>query len=418
MTRALLYHVPPSTIAAALGVGFTLLLYLVAWWFWGRDPSGGAIIPRFEPPDGLAADAVRYLYAMAADRRVFAAGLVDLAVRGAIRIRQDGEIFSIEKAADGTNIPPSEAAIATKLLQSRKTLELSPYNADQIEDAIIAQAWVLHDACDKYFTSNTGWLAGGIGMLVATAIAAIFLTDDPGGTAVDIVFLGSFFAVVSGFAGWVLKRWRNVRRHPGTIVITILASIGALFAVLFLLILAVFGFSAMMPPVTTLILLAGAGMAWAFYYLLKAPSADGIAVFDKIAGFRMFLDASEKDRLEMLNPPDVTPELFDKYLPYAIALNCENRWSKNFEAEAAAAALKRIPYRPGWFTGTALALDALDNIATLGASIGSAAAAAAVALPAVPTHVGFGVGTLAVDGLLAGAGFAGGGRGGGGGGGW
>jgi hypothetical protein len=151
---------------------------------------------------------------------------------------------------------------------------------------------------------------------------------------------------------------------------------------------------------------------------LKSPSHDGVAVFDKIAGFRMFLNAGEKDRLEMLNPPEVTPELFEKYLPYAIALDCENRWSKNFEARTAAATVKPLVYKPHWFVGTALALDALGSIATLGTSIGSAAAAAAVSPPAVPTHVGFGLGTLAVDGLLAGAGFAGGGRGGGGGGGW
>ncbi len=55
-------------------------------------------------------------------------------------------------------------------------------------------------------------------------------------------------------------------------------------------------------------------------------------------------------------------------------------------------------------------------MASLGATIGSAAAAAAVSVPATPRHIG--LGGLAIDGLLGGVGFAGGGRGGGGGGGW
>ena len=120
----------------------------------------------------------------------------------------------------------------------------------------------------------------------------------------------------------------------------------------------------------------------------------------------------------MLNAPEVTPEVFERFLPYAIALDCENRWSKNFEAKVAAATIKPVPYRPNWFVGTALALDAMTGVATLGASIGSAAATAAVSAPAMPTHVGLGWGGIAVSGLIAGAGFAGGGRGGGGGGGW
>jgi uncharacterized membrane protein len=58
---------------------------------------------------------------------------------------------------------------------------------------------------------------------------------------------------------------------------------------------------------------------------------------DRIEGFRQYLGVAEEDRLNALNPPDKTPELFEKFLPYAIALDVENRWAKRFAGVLAAA---------------------------------------------------------------------------------
>ena len=51
---------------------------------------------------------------------------------------------------------------------------------------------------------------------------------------------------------------------------------------------------------------------------------------DHIEGFKMYLAAAEKDRLQFLHPPEQTPELFESYLPYALALNVENQWADQF----------------------------------------------------------------------------------------
>jgi uncharacterized membrane protein len=58
---------------------------------------------------------------------------------------------------------------------------------------------------------------------------------------------------------------------------------------------------------------------------------------DQIEGFRMYLGVAEEDRLEALNPPDKTPELFERFLPYAVALDVENTWAKRFAGVLAAA---------------------------------------------------------------------------------
>ena len=64
---------------------------------------------------------------------------------------------------------------------------------------------------------------------------------------------------------------------------------------------------------------------------------------DRIAGFERYLSITEENRLEMLHPPEKTPELFERYLPYAIALGVENRWAGKFAAVLAAAAADPEP---------------------------------------------------------------------------
>ncbi len=121
-------------------------------------------------------------------------------------------------------------------------------------------------------------------------------------------------------------------------------------------------------------------LAYVFYHLLKAPTAAGAALLDQIDGFKLFLETAEKDRLEMLHPPSVTPEVFEKFLPYAIALDAENQWSKKFEAEAAAGPrpapaplLMPIP-RFGIRGAISGSLGTTGFVSSLGSSIGGAVA--------------------------------------------
>jgi uncharacterized membrane protein len=150
----------------------------------------------------------------------------------------------------------------------------------------------------------------------------------------------------------------------------------------------------------------GGILAYVFYHLLKAPTAFGAKTMADINGFREFLNTAERNRLEILNPPQVTPEVFEKFLPYAIALDCENQWSKRFEAEAAAAGADPSQsgyYAPLWYSGSGN-FQSAAFASSLGASMAAAAASAASA-PGSSSGGG-------------GGGFSGGGGGGGGGGGW
>ena len=83
--------------------------------------------------------------------------------------------------------------------------------------------------------------------------------------------------------------------------------------------------------------------------LIKQPTAKGRGVMDQIEGFRMYLGPVEGEMLEKINPPEKTPQLFEKLLPYALALGVENTWAEQFVEVLRAAATDPASstYQPG-----------------------------------------------------------------------
>jgi hypothetical protein len=59
---------------------------------------------------------------------------------------------------------------------------------------------------------------------------------------------------------------------------------------------------------------------------LKRRTPQGRRMLDQIAGFQLFLEKVEKDRLERLNSAGEAPEMLDEHLPYAIALEVREAW--------------------------------------------------------------------------------------------
>jgi uncharacterized membrane protein len=148
-------------------------------------------------------------------------------------------------------------------------------------------------------------------------------------------------------------------------------------------------------------------VALSAFVWMAAPTPLGRDVMDRIAGFQRYLSITEEDRLETLHPPEKTPELFERYLPHAIALGVENRWAGKFASVLAAAAADpdRRGDTMGWYVGSHNAWSNPGIFAsTVGASLASSVASASTA-PGSSSGSG-------------GGGFSGGGGGGGGGGGW
>ena len=112
----------------------------------------------------------------------------------------------------------------------------------------------------------------------------------------------------------------------------------------------------------------------------------------------------------MLNPPDRTPELFERHLPYALALGVEQQWTEGFADVLSKASqdpnARSTTYRPRWYSGS----DFGSNFGSMTSSLSSGLSSAISSASTAPGSSG-GSGS-------SGGGSSGGGGGGGGGGGW
>jgi uncharacterized membrane protein len=169
---------------------------------------------------------------------------------------------------------------------------------------------------------------------------------------------------------------------------------------------AVFGlyiFGQFTSTASVLIFLVLLALTPIFQHLLKAPTAGGRRLMDQIEGFKMYLSVAEKERLEVLHPPDKTPELFERYLPYALALGVEHQWSEQFADVLEQAGAE--PYQPRWYSGRSFSTEGPSGLADgLSSSLGGAISSSSTA-PGSSSGSG-------------GGGSSGGGGGGGGGSGW
>lgn len=404
-----------SPFVAGLGAIVLLIFYITVWWEYGRDPPHGTIIPLFEAPKGFSAPAVRYLHRMAYDRKAFAAALISMAVKGYMKIEEDSGKYTLTRTGKTeieAGLSGGEKAISSALFSGlHDSIELKQTNHSDISSAITGLKTSLKNEYErKYFVTNQGWFFGGIAILAVTGIAAALLSEDAGPSAFLLVWLSGWSVGTAFILHRAFDAWADVINGPGSRILNIF---GALFMTLFAipftggLIFALFEFGNLVSPVAMVFLIAGGAMAYIFYHLLKAPTLLGTQIRDQIDGFRIYLSTAEKDRLEVLNPPAMTPEVFEKCLPYAIALDCENTWSKRFTAEAAAAGrtAEQGGYTPIWYSGSSFSrLGTAGFASAIGTAIATSAASASTA-PGSSSGSG-------------GGGFSGGGGGGGGGGGW
>jgi uncharacterized membrane protein YgcG len=180
--------------------------------------------------------------------------------------------------------------------------------------------------------------------------------------------------------------------------------LGIVAATLIGMLAVAFGTNASVTPVHIVGLVFQMGLALLFLPLLKGRTPAGVKLHEQIAGFRLFLTSSGDS---------ITKEAFEEFLPYAMALDVEDAWSRRFSGAAAGQkAESDVVYAPLWFTGAPYPLAGAYFFSTgLAASVDSASVDPAAAISSASSTWSGGSGST-------GGGFSGGGGGGGGGGGW
>ncbi len=405
----------------ALGAGFASLLafiayYIRAWAKAGRGPRAGPVVPIFSPPDDLTPAAVRYIANMKFDNRAFSAAIVDLGVRRHLRIEQEeGGWFSKGTTTltrtdppDGASpLFPPEREMKGRLFGVGSSIELKQVNHSTLQAAQRALESGLKSAyAGKLFRDNKMWAVFGI-LAIPLAMVAIgtfaILVGSPGDPLVALK-LPLFLALAVGTAWWL---WTRLADAKGGMAILAWLSIGVTVAAAGAISFMIIGTALGSGAWSVLIPLLALPLALSAFKWMYAPTVEGRAVMDRIAGFKQYLGITEESRLEALHPPDKTPELFERYLPYAIALDVENRWAARFvDVLAAAAVAGTATHAASWYSGDDSFWNDPGGFAdNLGSSFASTVSSASTS-------------PSSSSGGSSGGGSSGGGGGGGGGSGW
>lgn len=320
---------------------FILFLLIVIGYFGALSKNkSGIIIPLFTPPKDLTPSQVGFMDAMQFEDKHLAADIVDLAVRGFIKIDKKSDNYQLELENKKTEIKDLQHA--------------SRYDVEVLEE-------LFGDAlkCTLSKSSN---------MQKVKKISQ-----------------------------------RNIEKKVGSHVTVLYSFWLATWAVCIAIVLVLGGLFSVDQFMFWIILLFG-GIASGSKYLYKIYTPTGRKLQDEIEGFELYLTTAELDRMKLTGtPPTRTPELYEKYLPYAIALGVEQSWTQQF------ASILKDAEQPDWYIGSGFYRG--NGLGSSFSSSFSQTISSAVSAPG--SSSGFGSG-----GSDSGGGCSGGGGGGGGGGGW
>jgi uncharacterized membrane protein YgcG len=328
------------------GLLVAFVINFILWLFHGKDPKKGTIVHRFYPPENLSPAEMTFLMNEGKeDDNMFAAQLIHLAVKGCIKIEK-------------------------RSTQSKK------------DHFVVTQVGSL-DSIEGLTELDRGFLKRLI----------------PDGD--DIVIKDVYSPFVSKAKSYLIKKIDEKQKGKYFIrnnrLIVFQYIVPAITVVLMIVLHNLYEGPVVIAMVSAALMIV---MNIIFKRLFYQPTQLGRKVLDHILGFEQFIKYADELRISAVNKPDMNFDLFEKNLPYAIALGKADEWGKQFNAK---------DIEPGYNSSNyyvqGYSFHHLAYIAILSSTLRTASVA--------PSSTGGSSG-----GGFSGGGFSGGGAGGGGGGGW
>jgi uncharacterized membrane protein len=308
-TKGIVAPPPPPTefqqygfqlITALLGL-LLLAYYLFTWLNFGIDPPKPTVIPLFDPPAGLSPASVGMVSKGFYWQDFITASIVSLASKGFLRIeeRTESSLFGLfkqkefdlirEKMPDDT-LPKEEQILLKELFVSEERINLDGKYNSKVAEAV-----------QKFQSSlSSQWNS-----LI--------------------------------YQGFNVKFW----------IIPILLIIG--YIVLIVNMEGYFVFEGKTPLLVGFI--GGNFILFLIYqWLIRKPAQEKLKLRSEIAGFKMYMAAAEERMLQFSNPPQLTPEKFEKLLPYAMVLDVDEIWGEKFQRMLSMSSTAE-QYHPTWYSG-------------------------------------------------------------------
>lgn len=325
---------PPGTVArptaadaARSGVGtywplvLPFLVFYVAYRRWsrnGRDPKPHSIMVRYDPPQDLRPVELGTLVDHRAEMQDITSMIVDLAVRGYIRIDE------LEK--EGLLAALKQQDYEFHLLKSPgQWQELEPYEQVFLS-ALFSRDHVDHISLGKALATVMGQAspdaADGADWPDAATVSSIKLSD----------LKNSFYKKVSGIKDAVYERLigRAFYRTRPDRAVALWAGL-AVPALGFGVALFVIGRtrpSVAYVPMLGLALAVSGVISFLFGLIMPARTEKGARTREEALGFKEFLEKVDADRFKRMI---TSPKMFEQYLAYAMAFKVEEKWAKAFD---------------------------------------------------------------------------------------
>lgn len=412
---------PPPTflerfgiLIAGIVVFLGLVIYYVSTWSkYGVDPEKPTVYPQFNTPDNLSPASLGFIHSESFKNKYLTAALVNLAVKGFVQIvegEDDGILglfkskqFTIKKLKTADqSLPKEEINLMNSLFTSNDTIKFDGKYDAKIENAVRSFDQTLKFQHDAFLNegNNTNKLYLPLILMTVVYALGLFLSLKIFPEFEKVVvggFLYIFLLICFVITGYLFKLYPILFKIFLVIPAIILIVLGGLmfshneftiddnFNICYIFI--VLGF-------TSLII---------YQYLIRRPSEKKLEKKSLIDGFKMYMGAAENEQLKFHNPPTMTPESFEKLLPFAMVLGVDEIWGKKFDALLTKMSTE---HKNSWYVGSSMNHFAMTSI--LNSSLTNSIQSAATK-PSSSGSSGSGSG---------GGGFSGGGGGGGGGGGW
>ena len=400
--------------AAIIGFSglFILIIYLFLMWLKvGKDPDEGVIYPQYQPEKNHSPASMRFVKRMGYDKKSFAAALVNMAVKGYVSLTESDNRFTVKKTGQTARLSMGESAIARHLFNNKEQITLKQSEHKNIGKAVKAHKKVLKRDYEKiYFKTNFLFLLPGFLISIITLVLTILAIEPSQAREVSAFFtlwLSIWSIGVTALSISVYHAWKRI------------SSFFSLFPALFITVFALPFFAGEIVGLYMMWQNAGTGVVLVFmliimtniffYEWMKAPTLKGRVLLNKIDGFKLYLEVAEAEEMKFKQTykaaPALTPELFEQYLPYAMAFDVESQWTERFTQVFSQLEHQGHHHSPAWYHGNHWNTNNLSRFSTaMGSSLSSAVASSSTA-PGSSSGSG-------------GGGSSGGGGGGGGGGGW
>jgi uncharacterized membrane protein YgcG len=337
---------------------FVIMFYL--WWTRGRDPRLRPIAAQYEPPDQLTPGEAGTLVDSAFNMRDVTASIVDLAVRGYILIEehQKDQLLRLMHRKDYNFVLKKSRDQWSSLKGHEQALLNGIFVTGQVGESIPMSS------LENQFYTNVPEIKNS---LLDSLVEHGYYRRRPDGVRAAYIGIGLVLGFIVGWGGMALGLTTGVA--PLAFIIA-----GVLTAAI------ICGFGWFMP----------------------AHTEQGTRALENLLGFEDFLVHVDADRFQRMIK---TPEMFEKFLPFAMALGVEKNWSRAFQG------ILKEP--PQWYSGSSYGPNFYPmNFVSDINYMSSMASSAMTSAPRSSSGSGFSGG----DG--GGGGSSGGGFGGGGGGGF